>query len=207
MMFAEKRKKTMKAVFCSTLLLLTIIGVRTTVSAQNSGSAAPANSTSATQGQPLSPASLERISKEVRHELLLLPFYGVFDNLAYQVQNDGTVVLQGQVVRPTTKSDAENAVKHVEGVEKVVNNIEALPVSPNDDRVRRDVYRAIYGNSVLNQYALRAVPTIHIIVKNGNVTLEGAVARQMDKQIAEVQAKSVPGVFSVTDNIKVDNGG
>jgi osmotically-inducible protein OsmY len=197
----------MKAAFCSTLLLLTIVGIQIPVSAQNSGSAAPANSASATQAQPLSPASLERISKEVRHELLLLPFYGVFDNLAYQVQNDGTVVLQGQVVRPTTKSDAENAVKHVEGVEKVVNNIEALPVSPNDDRVRRDVYRAIYGNSVLNQYALRAVPTIHIIVKNGNVTLEGAVARQMDKQIAEVQAKSVPGVFSVTDNIKVDNGG
>jgi hyperosmotically inducible periplasmic protein len=195
----------MKAAICSTLLLLTIVGIQIPVSAQNSGSAAPANS--ATQAQPLSPASLERISKEVRHELLLLPFYGVFDNLAYQVQNDGTVVLQGQVVRPTTKSDAENAVKHVEGVEKVVNNIEVLPVSPNDDRVRRDVYRAIYGNSVLNQYALRAVPTIHIIVKNGNVTLEGAVARQMDKQIAEVQAKSVPGVFSVTDNIKVDNGG
>jgi hyperosmotically inducible periplasmic protein len=197
----------MKAAFCSTLLLLTIFGIQIPVSAQNSGSATPANSTSANQAQPLSPASLERISKEVRHELLLLPFYGVFDNLAYQVQNDGTVVLQGQVVRPTTKSDAENVVKHVEGVEKVVNNIDVLPVSPNDDRVRRDVYRAIYGNSVLNQYALRAVPTIHIIVKNGNVTLEGAVARQMDKQVAEVQAKSVPGVFSVTNNLKVDNGG
>jgi hyperosmotically inducible periplasmic protein len=197
----------MKAAFCSTLLLLMIVGIQIPVSAQNSGSAAPANSTSANQAQPLSPASLERISKEVRHELLLLPFYGVFDNLAYQVQNDGTVVLQGQVVRPTTKSDAENVVKHVEGVEKVVNNIDVLPVSPNDDRVRRDVYRAIYGNSVLNQYALRAVPTIHIIVKNGNVTLEGAVARQMDKQIAEVQAKSVPGVFSVTNNLNVDNGG
>lgn len=206
-MSAEKRKETMKAAFCSTLLLLTIIGVPMAVSAQNSGSAAPANSKSATQGQALSPASLERVSKEVRHELLLLPFYGVFDNLAYQVQNDGTVVLQGQVVRPTTKSDAENSVKHVEGVEKVVNNIEVLPVSPNDDRVRRDVYRAIYGNSVLNQYALRAVPTIHIIVKNGNVTLEGAVARQMDKQVAEMQAKSVSGVFSVTNNLKVDNGG
>jgi len=197
----------MKAAFCSTLLLLTIFGIQMPVSAQNSGSATPANSTSANQAQPLSPASLERISKEVRHELLLLPFYGVFDNLAYQVQSDGTVVLQGQVVRPTTKSDAENVVKHVEGVEKVVNNIDVLPVSPNDDRVRRDIYRAIYGNSVLNQYALRAVPTIHIIVKNGNVTLEGAVARQMDKQVAEVQAKSVPGVFSVTNNLKVDNGG
>lgn len=197
----------MKAAFCSTLLLLMIISIQIPGAAQNSGSAASTNSSSARQGQALSPASLERISKEVRHELLLLPFYGVFDNLAYQVQPDGTVVLQGQVVRPTTKSDAENSVKHVEGVEKVVNNIEVLPVSPNDDRVRRDVYRAIYGNSVLNQYALRAVPTIHIIVKNGNVTLEGAVARQMDKQVAEMQAKSVPGVFSVTNDLKVDNGG
>lgn len=196
----------MKAAFCSTLLLVTIVGVQMRVSAQNSGSAAQANSSSANQGQRLSPASLERITKEVRHELLLLPFYGVFDNLAYQVQPDGTVILQGQVVRPTTKSDAENAVKHVEGVEKVVNNIEVLPVSPNDDRVRRDVYQAIYRNDVLNQYALRAVPTIHIIVKNGNVTLEGAVARQMDKQVAEMQAKSVPGVFSVTNNLKVDSG-
>ena len=196
----------MKAAFCSSLLLVTILGIQMPVLAQNSGAAAQANSGSATQGQRLSPASLERITKEVRHELLLLPFYGVFDNLAYQVQPDGTVILQGQVVRPTTKSDAENAVKHVEGVEKVINNIEVLPVSPNDDRIRRDVYRAIYRNDVLNQYALRAVPTIHIIVKNGNVTLEGAVARQMDKQVSEIQAKSVPGVFSVTNNLRVDNG-
>jgi hyperosmotically inducible periplasmic protein len=203
----ERGERTMKAAFCSILLLVTIFGTQTPVSAQNSGSAAQANSSSGNQGQQLSPASLERITKEVRHELLLLPFYGVFDNLAYQVQPDGTVTLQGQVVRPTTKSDAQNAVKHVEGVEKVVNNIEVLPVSPNDDRIRRDVYRAIYRNDVLNQYALRAVPTIHIIVKNGNVTLEGAVARQMDKQVAEVQAKSVPGVFSVNNNLKVDNGG
>jgi hyperosmotically inducible protein len=197
--------RTMKAPLCCTLLLLTIV-VHRPVSAQNSNSNAQATSPSGTQGQPLSPATLERISKEVRHELLLLPFYGVFDNLAYRVQSDGTVVLQGQVVRPTLKSDAENAVKRIEGVTRVVNNIEVLPVSPNDDRIRRDVYRAIYGNQVLSQYALRAVPTVHIIVKNGHATLEGAVARQMDKQIAEIQAKSVPGVFSVTNNLRVDNG-
>jgi hyperosmotically inducible protein len=199
----------MKGVHYSALLALMLMGALVPARAQSSGSAGQTGSSPATQGQSqsLSPASLARISKEVRHELLLLPFYGVFDNLSYQVQNDGTVVLQGQVVRPTTKSDAENAVKRIEGVEKVVNNIEVLPVSPNDDRIRRDVYRAIYGNNVLNQYALRAVPTIHIIVKNGNVTLDGAVARQMDKQIAEVQAKSVPGVFSVTNNLNVDNGG
>jgi hyperosmotically inducible protein len=158
-----------------------------------------------TQNGQLSERGLERITKEVHHELVLLPYYGVFDNLAYKVSPDGTVTLLGQVVRPTTKSDAENAVKHIEGVERVDNQIQVLPVSPNDDRIRLATYRAIYGNSALNQYALRAVPTIHIIVNNGHVTLEGAVARQMDKQIAEMQAKQVPGVFSVTNDLQVDN--
>jgi hyperosmotically inducible protein len=197
----------MKAI-CSALVVgALLICAQIPVMAQNSGSASQASSTTPSQGNNLSPATLDRITKEVRHELLLLPYYGVFDNLSYQVQPDGTVTLQGSVVRPTTKSDAENAVKRIEGVTRVANNIDVLPTSPNDDQIRRAVYRAIYGNSVLNQYALRAVPTIHIIVKNGHVTLEGAVARQMDKQVAEMQAKSVPGVFSVTDNLKTDNGG
>jgi len=152
----------------------------------------------------LSQKSLDRILKEVRHELVMLPFYGVFDNLAYKVDPDGTVILLGQVSRPTLKSDAENAVKHIEGVEKVVNNIEVLPTSPNDDRIRRAAYRAIYSNSVLSQYQLRAVPPIHIIVKNGNITLEGVVARQMEKQIAGMQANGVHGVFSVTNNLVVE---
>ena len=117
------------------------------------------------------------------------------------------VTLLGEVSRPTLKSDAENVVKRIEGVERVDNQIKVLPTSPNDDRIRRAVYRAIYGNEVLSQYALRAVPPIHIIVENGNVTLEGVVARQMDKQIAEMQAKSVPGVFSVNDNLKVEEEG
>ncbi len=152
----------------------------------------------------LSQKSLDRIYKEVRHELVMLPYYGVFDNLAYKVDPDGTVTLMGQVSRPTLKSDAENVVKRIEGVEKVVNNLEVLPVSPNDDRIRRAVYRAIYGNSVLSQYQLRAVPPIHLIVKNGHVSLEGVVARSMDKQIAGVQANSVSGVFSVTNNLVVE---
>jgi hyperosmotically inducible protein len=109
------------------------------------------------------------------------------------------------VSQPVLKSDAERAVKSIEGVERVVNNIQVLPTSPNDDRIRRETYRAIYGNEVLSQYQLRAVPPIHIIVDNGHVTLEGVVARQMDKQIADTQAKSVPGVFSVTNNLKVEN--
>jgi hyperosmotically inducible protein len=134
----------------------------------------------------------------------MLPYYGVFDNLSYKVDPDGTVTLLGQVARPTLKSDAENVVKHIEGVEKVVNNIEVLPTSINDDRIRRAAYRAIYGNEVLSEYQLRAVPPIHIIVRNGNITLEGVVARQMEKQIAGMQANGVPGAFSVTNNLVVE---
>src|SRR5712672_3434960 len=152
----------------------------------------------------VSQKSIDRIYKEVRHELVMLPFYGVFDNLAYKVDPDGTVTLLGQVSRPTLKSDAENVVKRIEGVTKVFNNIEVLPTSINDDRIRRDVYRAIFGNSVLSQYQLRAVPPIHIIVNNGHVTLEGVVARAMDKQVAGMQANQVPGVFSVTNNLQVE---
>ena len=174
------------------LLLLVFIAVLAVAAPQDQGSGA------------LPQKSIDRIYKEVRHELVMLPFYGVFDNLSYKVDPDGTVTLLGQVARPTLKSDAENVVKRIEGVEKVVNNIEILPLSPNDDRIRRETYRAIYGNEVLSEYQLRAVPPIHIIVKNGHVTLEGVVARQMDKQIAGVQANSVQGVFSVTNNLQVE---
>jgi hyperosmotically inducible periplasmic protein len=153
---------------------------------------------------PVSQRGMDRITKEVRHELLLLPYYGVFDNLGYRVAPDGTVTLVGQVSRPTLKSDAENAVKHVEGVDRVNNEIQVLPASPMDDQIRMATYRAIYGNSTLAPYSIRAVPPIHIIVSGGHVTLEGAVSTQMDKQIAETQAKSVPNVFSVTDNLQVD---
>jgi hyperosmotically inducible periplasmic protein len=173
--------------------------------AQNNSNASAQGSMASGNSQALNQRALDRITKEVRHELVMLPFYGVFDNLAYKVDPDGTVELFGQATRPTLKTDAERAVKNIEGVPRVVNNIEVLPPSPNDDRIRRDVYRAIYGNDVLSQYQLRAVPPIHIIVKNGNLTLEGVVARQMDKQIAEMQAKSVPGVFSVTDNLRVES--
>jgi hyperosmotically inducible protein len=157
--------------------------------------------------QPTSAAnqkSIDRTIKEVRHELVMLPYYGVFDNLSYKVDPDGTVTLMGQVANPVLKSDAGNSVKRVEGVEKVVNNIEVLPTSFNDDQIRRSAYRAIYGNDVLNQYQMRAVPPIHIIVKNGHITLEGVVARAMDKQIAGVQANSVQGAFSVTNNLVVE---
>ena len=146
----------------------------------------------------------DRLVREVRHELVMLPYYGVFDNLTYKVDGNGTVVLIGQVSRPTLKSDAENVVKRIEGVEKVVNQIEVLPVSPNDDRLRLALYRAIYGHTALNRYALQAVPPIHIVVKNGNVTLEGVVANAGDRNIANIQANSVSGAFAVTNNLRVD---
>jgi len=147
--------------------------------------------------------SMDRIAREVRHELVMLPYYGVFDNLAFRVDGS-TVTLMGQVTRPTLKSDSERVVKNIEGVEQVNNQIEVLPASPNDDRIRLAVYRAIYGHTALNRYALQAVPPIHIIVRNGNVTLEGVVANESDKNIANIQANSVPGVFSVTNNLRVE---
>jgi len=150
-----------------------------------------------------SPRGRERLIKETRHELVMLPYYGVFDNLAYRV-NGYEVELFGQVTRPTLKADAERVVKSIEGVERVVNKIEVLPVSPEDDRIRMAVYRTIYGHSALNRYGLQAVPPVHIIVKNGHVTLEGVVASEMDKNIANLQANSVSGVFSVTNNLRVE---
>jgi hyperosmotically inducible protein len=166
--------------------------------------AAPSNSSARDNGA-LSEKGYERIVKEVRHELVMLPRYGVFDDLQYSVAPDGSVVLKGAVANPTLKSDAESAVKRIEGVENVDNQIEVLPTSPMDDRTRRATYRAIYGNEVLSQYSLRAVPPIHIIVKNGHVTLTGVVSSPMDKQIAEIKAKGVPNVFSVTNNLQVEN--
>jgi hyperosmotically inducible protein len=140
--------------------------------------------------------------KEVRHQLVLLPFYSVFDNLAFKVEGS-KVTLLGQVVRPTLKSDAENAVKRIEGVSSVVNEIEVLPVSPMDDQLRHAVYRAIYGDTSLSRYAESAVPSIHIIVKNGNVTLEGVADSEADKNLANLRANGVPNVFSVKNNLVV----
>ena len=146
--------------------------------------------------------STERITKEVRHELLMLPYLGVFDNLAYKV--DGyNVTLVGQVTRPTLRSDAENVVKRIEGVEHVDNQIEVLPPSPQDDRLRRQLYRAIYGFPALQKYSLGVQQPIRIIVKSGKVTLEGVVDNEGDKNMANIRANGVPGIFSVINNLQV----
>src|SRR5579864_3144341 len=146
-----------------------------------------------------------RIAKEVRHQLVTLPFFGVFDDLAFRVKGS-TVTLLGATAQPVLKSDAEKAVKRVEGVTQVVNKIELLPVSPMDDLIRRAEYRAIYGDPALSdRYGFRAVPSIHIIVKNGHVTLEGVVANQADKTLINARANAVPNVFSVTNNLLVES--
>jgi len=151
--------------------------------------------------QPANPAQ-ERIQKEVRHELLMLPYFGVFDNIAFQVDGD-TVTLIGSVVRPTLKSDAEDAVKHIEGVQHVNNKIDVLPPSPMDDQLRLALYRAIYGFPSMEKYALGVQKPIRIIVKMGHVTLEGVVDNQTDKDTAALRANGVPGTFAVVNNLQV----
>jgi len=151
------------------------------------------------------PAGESRIAQEVRHQLLTQPYYGVFDDLAYKVDGS-TVTLYGQTENPTLKSDAVNSVKRIEGVTKVNDQIELLPVSPMDDRIRIAEYRAIYGDpNISTRYGVRAVPPIHIIVKNGQVTLEGVVLNKMDHDLINLRANSVPGVFSVTNNLQIEN--
>jgi hyperosmotically inducible periplasmic protein len=155
------------------------------------------------QANQVSPKAEERIVREVRHQLLLLPYVSVFDNLAYKV-NGYDVTLLGQVTRPVLKSDAANVVKHIEGVEKVDNQIEVLPTSPMDDQLRRRLYRSIYGYPSLEKYAMPVVKPIRIIVKNGHVNLEGVVDNQADKNTAGIRANSVSGIFSVTNNLQVE---
>ena len=156
--------------------------------------------------ETLSPESQDRLVREVRHELIMLPYYNVFDNLSFRIEGR-TVILDGQVVQPVVRSDAENSVKHIEGVEKVINNIEVLPPSSMDDRIRRAVYRSIYSYGPLFKYSNMAVPPIHIIVRNGRVTLEGVVDSESDKNFAGIRANQVPGTFQVTNNLRVVNNG
>jgi hyperosmotically inducible protein len=153
------------------------------------------------QGQ-VSQKAVERIQKEVRHEILMLPYLTVFDNLGYKV--DGyDVTLAGQVTKPSLKSDAESAVKRIEGVEKIDNQIEVLPVSPMDDRIRQSLYRAIYNYPPLQRYGLPIFKPIRLMVKNGHVTLDGVVDSVADKNLAGLRANEVPGVFSVKNDLVV----
>jgi len=142
-------------------------------------------------------------TEQVRKKLVTLPYYGVFDNLAFKV--DGSVVtLFVHVARPTTKKDAQSRVSRIEGVSSVVNNIEVLPLSSFDNQIRVRTYRAVFGKASLYRYALGANPSIHIVVNHGNVTLEGIVSNEADSRIANIAANGVPGVFSVTNNLRTE---
>ncbi len=149
--------------------------------------------------------SSKPLPERVRHELVMLPYYNVFDDLAFRVDGD-TVTLFGDVTNPVLKSDAERSVKRIEGVRQVVNNIKVLPLSPFDWQIRRAAYRAIFSSGGLYRYAMGAQPSIHIIVNNGHVTLQGVVDNQGDKNIAGIRANGVPGVFSVRNDLQVANG-
>jgi hyperosmotically inducible periplasmic protein len=149
--------------------------------------------------KPLSP-----LAEKIQHEILMLPYNGVFDELGFTIDTSNTVVLTGRVVQPLLKSDAEAAVRQIQGISKVVNKIEVLPLSPFDDSIRLRTYRAIFSQPGFEKYAIQAISPIRIIVKDGNIALEGVVDSKMDKTEAEIAARSIPGAFSVTSNLKID---
>ncbi len=165
-------------------------------------SAAPQSQSPQLATRPGTSVAEQHIVKEVRHELVMLPYYSLFDDLEFQV-NGNTVTLLGAAVNPTLKSDAESVVKKIEGVDKVVNQIKVLPPSPMDDEIRRRVARAIFSQDGLFKYSWSAVPPIHIIVENGHVTLKGVVDNPTDKNLANIAANQVPGVFSVNNELQV----
>jgi hyperosmotically inducible protein len=153
----------------------------------------------------ISPESQDRLIRDIRRALIMLPFYTVFDNLTFKVEGS-TVTLEGQVTRPVLRTDAGRVVQRTEGVDKVINNIEVLPPSPADDRIRRAAFQSIYGFGPLRKYANRAVPPIHIIVRNGRITLEGVVISEGDRNMAYTRARLVRGTFGVTNNLRVVPG-
>jgi hyperosmotically inducible periplasmic protein len=186
----KNTKKMMNAVLAGALLLAPGM--------VNAADVRPVETKSKTNTQQLS-----RLEDEIRHELVMMPWYGVFDQIAFRV-NGRNVELLGAVTRPTLRSDAERLVKRIEGVESVTNKIEVLPLSPFDDRIRLQVAQALYGyNSPLFRYGIGSNAAVRILVKNGNVTLTGVVNNELDRTVANMRANQIPGVFSVTNNIVV----
>jgi len=154
----------------------------------------------------ISPAMSMNVSDEVRHQLLMLPDYGIFDWIECDIHADRTATLRGEVTRPTVKSEAENALRKIESIPSVDNQIEVLPISPTDDQIRIAVYRAIFRyEGPLFRYATQSIPPIHIIVNNGRVTLKGVVATETDSQQAFMAANGVSGVFEVKNELRVES--
>ena len=189
----------LNSVFCSVLVSSFSVGTAASQSA-NQQSVLQMESPDQRTGN-----QLEAIAERVRHELVMLPYYGVFDWLEGEVNPDGSVILRGEVVRPSLKSDAEFRVKRIESVTNVVNEIRVLPLSTMDDGLRIALYRAIfYSNSSLARYSLGAVSPVHIIVRNGRATLKGVVGSEMDKQLAYMSARGVPGLFDVKNELMAE---
>jgi len=180
---------------------LTLSGVLAATTAL--AGAAQAHPSGTSRRSPHSASYRAWLEKQVRHELIMLPYYSVFDYLAFRIDGD-SVTLLGQVVRPSIRSDAEARVKKIEGVATVVNRIEVLPLSTFDDDLRAAAYRAIYGDPMLSRYTLAPVPAIHIVVKNGHIILEGVVASQAERNVANIRASGVSGAFSVTNHLRVE---
>lgn len=169
--------------------------------------ASSATAFAAPKSQPPKQEATEvALSKEVRHQLVMLPYLTLFDNLEYSI-NGTSVTLDGYAVNPTLKSDAGRVVKNIEGVTKVTNNIKVLPPSSMDQQIRRAEYRSIYGYAGLWKYAMGALPPVHIVVDIGHVMLFGVVDSQADKNLIGLRAKTVPSVFSVQNNLQVANSG
>jgi hyperosmotically inducible periplasmic protein len=151
------------------------------------------------------PAPVQKsLAEQVRHEINMLPYYGVFDDISFRVDGD-KVTLLGEVWQPVLKEETGSAIKHIEGVRQVDNQIEVLPLSSFDNQIRYSAYRAIYGFGPLNRYLLGVHPSIHIIVKNGNITLTGVVANSGDRDMAYLRANGVHGAFSVKNELRVEN--
>jgi osmotically-inducible protein OsmY len=194
----DEMTKTIRPLSIQSLLVVTVLSVIASV-----GTSAAGKRTQGPVPPDRSSQNYEQwLTREVGHQLVQVPWLSVFDNLQYSVKGS-EVTLSGQVWQPVTKDDAQTAVKGIEGVTKVNNNIEVLPLSPFDDEIRRAEYRAIYGAPELQRYAMGVLPSIHIIVKGGHVTLVGTVDNEMDKNVALIRAKSVPNVFSVDDQLQV----
>lgn len=203
-----RRRKLIQQLITSALLsaVAAAAGVHGAPAQQGSGrQQQPQMRTESTPRAESLQSSQARLAREIRSELLTLPYYSVFDWLEFQIQPDGTVTLRGQVTTPPdTKSSAEAAVKDIEGVSKVINEIEVLPLSPNDQRLREALYRAIYSGPLF-RYGVGAQQPIHIIVKNGRATLKGVVDNEGDKNLANVRANTVSGVFEVKNELVVNN--
>src|SRR5262249_7892557 len=177
-------------------------------SISSSAAPAPQKKRSRLESRPRSEneaRDLAYLTKEIRKELVTLPFFGVFDWLEGKVEPDGTVYLGGQVTRPTLKKDAQRRVEKVEGVDRVINQIEFLPLSPFDDRLRRAVFRELFNfNSPLFRYGQQSIPPIHIIVSRGRLVLKGVVANKGDSDLAYIKARGVSGLFEVRNDLKVE---